>query len=99
MQRPSVVFVLDINHDKNAVAEAPSLIFLIFLSLALVDTNVDQASDISCAAKRRRSKDYSVVLDYVKQAIEAGKSARKVEKVEDKKKGSKYGIYRRNQEG
>lgn len=85
VQRPSVVFVLDINHDKNAVAEATKLNIPV---VALVDTNVDPSKvTYPVPANDDAVKTIQLVLDYVKQAIEAGKSARKVEKVEDKKEG------------
>jgi small subunit ribosomal protein S2 len=81
--RPAVLFVVDITHDKNAVAEAIKLNIPV---VGLVDTNADPRTityPVPCNDDALKA--IEVVCDYVKQAIELGKSARKAEKVEEKK--------------
>ncbi len=81
--RPAIVLVLDITHDKNAVAEAVKLNIPV---VGLVDTNADPRTityPVPCNDDALKTID--LVCDYVKQAIEIGRSSRKVEKVEDKK--------------
>lgn len=80
--RPGIVFVVDILHDKNAVAEAAKLNIPV---VGLVDTNADPRTityPVPCNDDALKA--IELVVDYVKQAIEAGKSARKTEKVETK---------------
>jgi small subunit ribosomal protein S2 len=62
--KPAIVFVVDILHDKNAVAEATKLHVPV---VGLVDTNGDPRT-------------VELVCSYVKQAIELGKSQQKSEK-------------------
>jgi small subunit ribosomal protein S2 len=81
--KPAVVFVVDITHDKNAVAEAIKLHIPV---VGLVDTNADPRTityPVPCNDDALKA--IETICDYVKQAIEAGKNARKSEKVEDKK--------------
>lgn len=78
--RPGAVFVFDILHDANAVREAKKLGIPM---LAIVDTNTDP-SDITypIPANDDATKTLQLIADYLKSAIDAGKS--KVKKNEDK---------------
>lgn len=70
--RPGVVFIIDIVHDANAVREARKLNVPI---VALVDTNADPSLvtyPVPC--NDDAIKTIQLVVDYVKQAIEQGKS-------------------------
>lgn len=81
--RPGIVFVVDILHDKNAVAEATKLNIPV---VALVDTNGDPRTityPVPCNDDAIKAID--LICDYVKQAIEAGKASRKTDKPETKK--------------
>lgn len=81
--RPAIVFVVDITHDKNAVNEAIKLNIPV---VGLVDTNADPRNityPVPCNDDALKA--IELVCDYVKQAIESGKSSRKTEKVEEKK--------------
>lgn len=73
--RPAIVFVADILHDKNAVAEAQKLNIPV---VGLVDTNGDPRTityPVPCNDDALKA--IEVVCDYIKQAIEAGKSMQK----------------------
>ncbi len=73
--KPSIVFVVDILHDKNAVAEATKLNVPV---VGLVDTNGDPRTikyPVPC--NDDALKTIELVCDYVAQAIEAGKAAQK----------------------
>ncbi len=73
--KPSVVFVVDVTHDKNAVLEAIKLKIPV---VGLVDTNADPRTiDFPVPCNDDAVKTIKLVCDYVKQAIEAGKSAQK----------------------
>lgn len=64
------VFVFDITHDKNAVAEATKLGIPV---VALVDTNTDPSLvTYPIPANDDAIKTLQLVADYVKRAIEAG---------------------------
>ena len=83
--RPAIVFVVDVLHDKNAVAEATKLNIPV---VALIDTNADPRTvkyPVPC--NDDALKTIEVVCDYVKQAIVAGKSAQKTDKTEPKQEG------------
>jgi len=70
--KPAIVFVVDILHDKNAVAEAKKLHIPV---VGLVDTNGDPRTithPVPC--NDDAVKAVELVCDYVKQAIELGKS-------------------------
>ena len=73
--KPAMVFVVDILHDKNAVAEANKLNIPV---VGLVDTNGDPR-DITypIPANDDALKTIQLVCDYMKQAIEAGKAKQK----------------------
>lgn len=77
-QKPAILFVVDILHDKNAVAEATKLHIPV---VGLVDTNADPRTityPVPCNDDALKA--IELVCDYVKQAIELGKASRKTEK-------------------
>ncbi len=83
--KPAIVFVVDILHDKNAVAEATKLGIPV---VGLVDTNGDPRTigyPVPC--NDDALKTIELICDYVKQAIELGKASKKAEKTVDKKEG------------
>lgn len=78
--RPGAVFIVDITHDDNAVREAAKMNIPV---VALVDTNADPSKvryPVPC--NDDAIKAIALTVDYVKQAIEAGKA--KAKKTEDK---------------
>ncbi len=78
--KPGAVFIVDINHDVNAVREARKLGVPI---IALVDTNSDPTLvNFPIPCNDDAIKAIQLVIDYLKQAIEAGKA--KHEKAVDK---------------
>lgn len=81
--RPGAVFIIDIIHDVNAVREARKLNVPV---VALVDTNADPTTvNYPVPCNDDAIKTIQLILDYVKQAIEAGKAkAAKAEPVKDK---------------
>jgi small subunit ribosomal protein S2 len=77
-QKPSILFVVDILHDKNAVAEATKLHIPV---VGLVDTNADPRTityPVPCNDDALKA--IELVCEYVKQAIELGKASRKTDK-------------------
>ncbi len=80
--KPGMVFVVDILNDDIAVKEAHKLGIKV---AGLVDTNGDPRTiDYPIPSNDDALKAIELVLDYVKQAIEAGKSQQKAPKSEDK---------------
>ena len=82
--KPGAVFVIDVNHEMNAVREARKLGVPI---IALVDTNADPSLiDYPIPSNDDAIKTIQLVADYLKSAIEAGNSkhAKKAEKTADK---------------
>ena len=78
---PSALFVVDINKEKIAVAEARKLNIPTF---AIVDTNSDpNLIDFPIPANDDASKSIDLILSYMVQAIEEGLAERKIDK--DKK--------------
>lgn len=73
--RPGAVFVIDINHDANAVREAVKLDIPV---IALVDTNTDP-TDINYAIPCNDDsiKTVKLICEYVDQAVQAGKNRQK----------------------
>lgn len=72
--RPGAVFVVDVNHEINAVREARKLHVPI---IALVDTNADPSLvDYPIPSNDDAIKTIQLVADYLKQAIDVGKDAR-----------------------
>lgn len=70
--RPGVVFVIDVVHDVNAVREARKLHVPV---VALIDTNADPTlANYPVPCNDDAIKAIQLVLEYVKQAIEAGKN-------------------------
>jgi small subunit ribosomal protein S2 len=75
---PSALFIVDINKEHIAVAEAKRLNIPTF---AMVDTNCDpNAVDFPIPANDDASKSISLILDYVCKAIEEGCQERKMDK-------------------
>ncbi|MBI1857242.1 30S ribosomal protein S2 [Candidatus Saccharibacteria bacterium] len=69
--RPGAVFIVDITHDTNAVLEARKLNLPI---VALVDTNADPTPiDYPVPCNDDAVKIIKLIMDYVEQAITAGK--------------------------
>ena len=78
--RPGAVFVTDVLHDINAVREARKLGVKV---IALVDTNADPTLvDYPIPCNDDAIKAIKLVVEYLQQAIEAGKAthAKKAEK-------------------
>jgi len=70
--KPGAVFIVDINHDVNAVREARKLGVPI---VALVDTNSDPTLvNFPIPCNDDAIKAIQLVVDYLKQAIETGKA-------------------------
>jgi small subunit ribosomal protein S2 len=68
--RPGAVFVFDVTHDTNAVAEARKLNIPV---VALVDTNADPSvAAYPIPSNDDAIKTLALIADYVKQALEAG---------------------------
>lgn len=83
-QRVGAVFIIDIINDSNALAEAKKLGLK---TVALVDTNADPTSvDYAIPCNDDAIKTIQLVLDYVKQAIEAGQANAKSSDKEEAKK-------------
>jgi small subunit ribosomal protein S2 len=75
---PSALFIVDINKEHIAVAEAKKLGIRTF---AMVDTNSDpELVDFVIPANDDASKSISLVVDIMCQAIEEGLAERKMEK-------------------
>jgi len=73
--KPAMMFVVDILHDKNAVAEATKLGVPV---VGLVDTNGDPRTiKYPIPSNDDALKTIELMADYVRQAIEAGKAAQK----------------------
>jgi small subunit ribosomal protein S2 len=71
-KRPGAVFVFDVVSDVNAVKEARKLGLPI---VALVDTNADPTvANYPIPANDDAIKAIQLIADYVKQAVEAGKT-------------------------
>jgi len=78
---PAIVFVIDILHDKNAVAEANKLNIPV---VGLVDTNGDPRTiKYPIPSNDDALKTINLVCEYVKQAIDLGKSLQKAPKPEN----------------
>ncbi len=82
-QRPGAIFIIDVTHDTNAVREARKLNVPV---VALIDTNADPGmADYPIPCNDDAIKTIQLVLDYVRQAIEAGQNkAAKAEPSKDK---------------
>lgn len=75
---PSALFIVDINKEHIAVAEAKRLNIPTF---AMVDTNCDpDVVDFAIPANDDASKSVALIVDYVCQAIEEGMQERKLDK-------------------
>ena len=70
-EQPAAIFVVDANEEKNAIKEANILKIPVF---AMVDTNVDPTGiDYVIPANDDSIKATKLILDYVVEAIKAGK--------------------------
>lgn len=84
--RPGAVFVFDIGHDHLAIKEARRLSVPV---IGLSDTNVDPSvATYAIPCNDDAIKTIQLVADYLKQAIEAGKSKAKT-KPQDKEEEGK----------
>ncbi len=71
-EQPVAIFVVDANEEKNAIKEANILNIPVF---AMVDTNVDPtAINYVIPANDDSIKATTLILDYVAEAIKAGKN-------------------------
>ena len=78
---PAALFIVDIQKEKNAVAEARRLNIPVF---AIVDTNSNpNLVDYAIPANDDAAKSISLILDFVADAIKEGLSERKVEREKD----------------
>jgi small subunit ribosomal protein S2 len=79
--KPGALFLIDVIGDTNAINEAKNLGVPV---VALVDTNADPSLvDYVIPANDDAIKGIALILDYVAQAIEAGKGVTKKEKGEE----------------
>lgn len=70
--KPGAIFVVDVINELNAIREAKKLGIKV---VALVDTNADpKLVDFPVPCNDDATKTISLILDYVTQAIEAGKA-------------------------
>lgn len=75
---PSAMFIIDINKEHIAVAEARKLNIPTF---AIVDTNTDpNLIDFPIPANDDASKSIAVIVEYLSKAIEEGLAERKMER-------------------
>lgn len=75
---PSAIFVVDVNKEHIAVAEARKLNIPVF---AMVDTNTNpQLTDYPIPANDDASKSIALVVDYLTKHIQEGLTERKMEK-------------------
>ena len=75
MARPGAIFIVDIDHEHNALSEARKLGLK---TVAIVDTNADPSLvDFPIPANDDAIKTIQLIADYLKQAIELGKSKQK----------------------
>jgi hypothetical protein len=85
--KPGAIFIVDVVNEMNAVREA---LKLGIKTVAIVDTNADPTDiDYPIPANDDAIKTIQLIVDYMKQAVEAGKAkhqkkADKTEKVADK---------------
>ena len=79
--KPGAVFIIDVLGDVNAINEAKTLGVPV---IALADTNVDPSRvDYVIPGIDDAIKGVALILDYVRQAIEAGKGVTAKEKGEE----------------
>lgn len=87
--RPAAVFVVDVITEANALKEAKKLGLT---TIAIADTNVDPTDiDYVIPANDDAIKTIQLIVDYMKQAVEAGKVKQKatVKATEADKEGDK----------
>ncbi|MAU34065.1 30S ribosomal protein S2 [Candidatus Saccharibacteria bacterium] len=80
--KPGALFLIDVIGDTNAIKEAKTLGVPV---VAMVDTNADPSQvDYVIPANDDAIKGVHLILDYVRQAIEAGKGVSKEDKSGEK---------------
>ena len=80
--KPGALFLIDVIGDVNAIREAKNIGVPV---VALVDTNADPSLvDYVIPANDDAIKGVHLILDYVRQAIEAGKGVSKEDKSGEK---------------
>lgn len=80
-EKPGAVFVIDVITEANALKEAKKLGLT---TIAIADTNVDPGNiDYVIPANDDAIKTIQLIVDYVKQAVEAGKTKQKVSSDKD----------------
>lgn len=80
--KPGAMFVVDVITEANALREAKKLGLT---TIAIADTNTDPTDiDYVIPANDDAIKTIQLIVDYVKQAVEEGKSKQKVVKKEEK---------------
>lgn len=85
--RPGAVFVVDVLNEANALREADKLGLK---TIAIADTNVDPTGiAYPIPANDDAIKTIELILSYIKQAIEEGKSKQKAAKPSEDKEGDK----------
>ncbi len=73
-EQPAAIFVVDCPEDKNAIKEAKTLNIPVF---GIADTNVDPTDlDYVIPANDDSIKAIKLILDYVAEAIKAGKASK-----------------------
>lgn len=82
---PSAIFVVDVNKEKIAVAEAKKLGIPVF---AMVDTNSDPSVQFPIPANDDASKSISIIVEVMTQAIKEGLNERTAEKKDTVKDSS-----------
>ncbi len=82
---PTAIFVVDVNKEKIAVAEAKKLGLPIF---AMVDTNSDPSIDFPIPSNDDASKSISIIVDVITQAIIEGLNEKNAEKKDTVKETS-----------
>ena len=81
---PAALFIVDINKEHIAVAEAQKLNIPTF---AITDTNTDPTQvDFAIPANDDATKSIALIVDTIVKAIEEGLSERKVDKEMEKEK-------------
>jgi len=86
---PAALFIIDINKEHIAVAEAQKLNIPTF---AITDTNTDPSQvDFAIPANDDATKSISLIVETMVKAIEEGLSERKMDKEMDKEKEEETG--------
>ena len=84
---PAALFIVDVQKERNAVAEARRLNIPVF---AIVDTNSNpNLVDYAIPANDDAAKSIALILEHITAAIKEGLSERKVEREKDDEDGDK----------